>query len=419
MEVLSGSYRLSLAEFAALTWVAFIALILGFGTLRLTHVLANQVSRYFGWPSMKDARLQALRAWPLLPLLAMTLFGSLGHPHGSTSKGFLEVDLKLREPQAPVVLPPEGPRKNLVLIYVESIERDLMSADLWGRNLLHDLDNSTEDWTDIELFPELYASRSTIDAMVASQCGFAPSQLRDLDFEPGYFASGKFQCLGEILAEDGYNSIFLGGASLEFQNKGAFLRQRGVGEVYGREDWELVFPDSQMSRWGLDDRRLLSVARDTVDRLESENEPYFLSVLTADSHTPGLPSDYCGGGREYSLPAIITCSTTEVATFLKYLETNGYLQDTVVVVLGDHPVHESENSGLLNQASVRHQFMRIYPLDRTLDTELTDFDSVVTLYDVSPTILELMDFEFQGSAAIGFGRSFQNSGTNQLSSEAG
>ena len=238
---------------------------------------------------------------------------------------------------------------NVVMIYVESLENTYRNPELWGENLLDTLDAATNDWVTFENFEEVRGTGWTIAGLVASQCGVLLKEDNQFDIrqqlglksinrigeQVDSFMPG-ITCLGDILSEAGYANHFVGGADPEFAGKGKFFQEHGYDSVKGRPHWESV-GETNFTKWGLHDDDLLRHAKTELDQLHAAEKPFNLTVLTVDTHRPeGHLSETCERKGAEDLPGIVACTSDLLADFLGYMENKGYLEDTVVVVTGDH-----------------------------------------------------------------------------------
>lgn len=295
-----------------------------------------------------------------------------------------------------------GPKRNLVLIYVESLEDTYGDATLFGRDLLAPL--RAAGGRTIAPLRQAQGANWTVAGMVATQCG-VPLKVyseQDVRHTPGrrVFLPGA-TCLGDVLQAHGWRNVFLGGAPLSFAGKGSFLRDHGYTEVWGRDEWEqLGIAPGEQNVWGLYDSALFARAQAKLATLHASGQPFNLTLLTLDTHNPhGFLSPECSrrGARDFT--GIVGCASTQIAEFIRFAREKGYLENTTVFVMGDHlavpnPVYEQ-----LQRAGERHVF-NLVVASRLPPVQARE----ITHFDLYPTFLELAGLQAEGRR-LGLGTS--------------
>src|SRR6185369_14833125 len=233
-----------------------------------------------------------------------------------------------------------GRLKNLVLIYVESLEDTYGDARIWGRDLLTPLrDIGGASFADYRPAP---GATWTIAGMVATQCGVPLRVVSQYDVKQSSSNAPAFlpgaTCLSDILHRYGYRNVFLGGAPLSFAGKGKFLKDHNYDAAYGREEWlKEGVQGNALGEWGLYDQELYAQARLKLAQLHASGQRFNLTLLTLDTHNPhGFLSPACRQRGVRSFEDIVECASGQAAEFVRFVEQSGYLQDTNVVVIGDH-----------------------------------------------------------------------------------
>ncbi len=304
-------------------------------------------------------------------------------------------------------------QKNLILIYIESLEKTYGNKLIFGENLLKSLDDLPG--FEFKNYTQTPNTEWTMAAIVGSQCGI-PLKSTVIAREP-MNAVGAFSkqflpsaiCLGDVLKEAGYYNEYMQGASLGFAGKGKFFQGHGYHNIRGREEWLATkYSSEDMSEWGLYDDLLMQEAKITLDSLVKSKKLFNLTILTLDTHFPnGYFSQTCKNGGGKNFQDIIKCSSNEVTKFIKYIIDKGYLEHTNIVILGDHLAMPNEISDLV----IKEPKRSIYNKWITKDNFEANRQEI-THFDISPTILSFIGFGVsQGRFGLGysaFGKNINN-----------
>jgi phosphoglycerol transferase len=294
-------------------------------------------------------------------------------------------------------------RRNLVLVYAESLEETYGDARLFGRDLL--AATRTLGGRSYACYRPMPGATWTMAAMVATQCGVPLKVYSEADVRhrPGHksFLAGA-TCLGDLLQAQGWRNVFLGGAPLSFAGKGAFLRDHGYAEAWGRDEWERAgLRAEELNEWGLHDSALYERALARLAQLHAAGQPFNLTLLTMDTHNPhGFMSPACRRRGAHDFTGIVRCAGEQLADFVREARRRGYLQDTVVVVIGDHLAMPNPAWDQLQPAGSRRTMFNLF-LGQGLPAANTD---ELLPFDLFPTLLELAGFDVRGDR-LGLGYS--------------
>ncbi len=296
--------------------------------------------------------------------------------------------------------------KNLIYIYLESMETGYRDTKLFDKNLIEALDADALKGVSFAAYRQAPGTNYTIAAQVATQCGIPLKViLNNADGNAQGEQVKSFlhsaHCLGDILREHGYYNVFLQGSSLDFAGQGRFWGQHGFDEVYGTED--LLERGYVPGGWGVTDDSLFAEAKRILPQLRSRRQPFNLTMALVDTHhTYGILSQTCKSMGYHELTGIVECTALMTADFVRYLRVKGYLRNTQVVIVGDHLAMENT----------------VY--DKLLKTDRTIFNVFVgegkfkknreeiLHFDLLPTVLNFLGFDLSegrlGLGYSGFGR---------------
>ncbi|WP_298587194.1 LTA synthase family protein [uncultured Kocuria sp.] len=307
-------------------------------------------------------------------------------------------------------------KRNLVLIYLESGEATLADDQLFEKDAfapLKDVTEASDGWQSVADFQQYRGGGWTMAGLISTQCGVplkgvgtaaGSGALNELGGDVDTYLGGS-TCLGDVLDEHGYRSVFLGGANASFAAKDTFLNSHGYSEVKDLSDWRAAGEPEKNFRgdWGLSDGRLMAHAKDEIDELHAEAEdtgrPFNLSVLTLDTHEPVHIYDYCTVDTRNEVTSAFSCSMTQVAGFVEHMEEKGYLEDTAVVIMGDHLKHMSAGDAFHEQLDFhtnRTIFNRVWIPGTDENSTLRPGVDQLNMY---PTILEAAGLTLQDRAA--------------------
>lgn len=296
----------------------------------------------------------------------------------------------------------EGDPRNLIVIYLESMENAFGDESVVEKNVLAPVQEATEGWEAFDELLQYDGGGWTMAGIVGTQCGVplrgtttvVAGDQNEIGADDGLYMPGA-TCLGDVLGAAGYTNVFMGGADASFASKGSFLRTHGFDEVYDLPYWHDL-GDASENEWGISDGTLFAHAREEVDRLHESGQPFNLTMLTLDSHEAVYLQSYCEIDTEVAMTSVAECSMEQVAEFVDYLDDRGYLEDTVVVLMGDHEKFVSARSDYAAFAELdqRTIFNRVWSPDALQFTR----ESIDQL-SMFATMLQLAGFDVEGYRA--------------------
>ncbi|GAA6140433.1 sulfatase-like hydrolase/transferase [Hydrogenophaga sp. 5NK40-0174] len=257
------------------------------------------------------------------------------------------------------------PQRNLVYIYLESVERTYLDDRLFpglAPNLSR-LEKLGASHTDVR---QVHGTGWTIAGMVASQCGLPlvlpgdSSVATTLDqFLP------EARCMGDVLKDAGYELHYMGGADAGFAGKGNFYRTHGFSHVHGLHELQGRLPaERARSAWGIYDDDLFGLVEAEYHRLAKADKPFGIFTLTLDTHHPvGHETPSCKDlkyrdGQNAMLNAV-ACADRMVGRLMDRLLESEAAKDTVFVIASDHLAMNNAAIDQLRQGDRKNLFLVI------------------------------------------------------------
>ena len=233
------------------------------------------------------------------------------------------------------------PGRNLVLIYMESLEH-IYTEEKYFKALtpkLNQLKKQALYFSDMRPFPN---TGWTIAGIVASQCStplLAQTGITGNDLMLDGFLNNAV-CLGDILHAAGYEQIFMGGAPHKFAGKGQFFLDHQYDEINGVDELKgSITEPSYLSPWGLFDDSLFALSYKKFEQLAAANKPFNLTLLTVDTHAPaGHTSKSCKAYPYIKNKALdaVYCTDQLIGQFIHRLAQHPAYKNTTIVLFSDH-----------------------------------------------------------------------------------
>ena len=248
-------------------------------------------------------------------------------------------------------------KRNLIHIYLESMEVSYLSKDLGGfmdENLMPKLTKLSEQgiiFSDSDRkFGGPYEGTGTswsIASMVNQTMGIP---MKAPGMHNAYGADGNFlpgaYSLGEMLEKEGYEQSVMFGSSAQFGGLEYLYKCHGNWTImdyyYIKSRGKLPKPDYKVW-WGFEDDKLYKFAKEELTRMYNTGKPFNFTMETADTHRPG---GYITPGKkkpyENHYASAIWNSDKDVCEFIEWIMEQPFYENTTIVLIGDHQSMETK-----------------------------------------------------------------------------
>lgn len=240
-------------------------------------------------------------------------------------------------------------KKNLITIYVESLESSFFYKDMGKSeptNLMPEIYALSQENTnfshnaDIGGAQVLTGTGWTTGALTAETMGI-PLKMDGLlvnyskvnSFLPGGYG------LGEILEQNGYRQEMMFGSEKVFGNKGVLFEKHGNYKVF---DYNTAVKQHKISKdykvwWGFEDSKLFEYAKEEITNMAAQEGPFHFSMLTANTHHPdGYLESECDAPYDVHYANVVSCTSRQLYDFIEWLKDQPFYDNTTIVILGDH-----------------------------------------------------------------------------------
>ena len=241
-------------------------------------------------------------------------------------------------------------KRNLIHIYLESMENSYMSKELGGfmdKNLIPELTQIAREGYSFSHLPDNFGGPQSavgttwsVASMVNMSTGLpmkAPTE-NNAYGTPGNFLPGAYT-LGDILEEQGYEQTLMFGADADFGGLTYYFQTHGSFKImdykYAKE--HNMIPDDYFVWWGYEDDKLFPFAMAELTRLSQTGKPFNFIMETADTHRPnGYLSKNAPTPYPNQYANVLSYSSAEVAKFVRWIQAQPFYENTTIVITGDH-----------------------------------------------------------------------------------
>ena len=300
-------------------------------------------------------------------------------------------------------------KRNLIYIYLESMETSFLSEELGGANEenlipeLYDLAKENVNFSHNDAvggWPRVTHTTWTSAALVAQTSGLP------LTMDLSSIEIGKFEgylpgatTLQDVLSDAGYAQTVMFGSDGTFGARKEYFELHGenvkVYDLYSaRKDGRI--PDDYMVWWGFEDQKLFDYAKDEIVNLAAGEQPFAFTMLTADTHHIDgyYGCDYCKDEHEEQYENVLSCSSRQVAAFVEWIQQQDFYENTTIIICGDHPSMDNQYFVRnVDEDYERHVYNCI--INAPIDA-VNSKNRVFTPMDMFPTTLAAIGCQIEG-----------------------
>jgi len=284
-------------------------------------------------------------------------------------------------------------KKNLIYIILESTETTNFSKEnggIYETSIIPNLERialENTNFSNTNLLggaSESYGTSWTVASMIAQTSG-VPLKMKIDDYEKNSTEFSNITTLGDILHDNGYNNYLLLGSDANFGGRKAYFTNHHyeISDYYTAIEVGKI-EDDYFEWWGYEDIKLFSYAKEWLGEISKKDEPFNLTLLTADTHfTDGYLDSTCENKFDDRYSNSFHCSDSKVNEFINWLKDQDYYEDTVIVIVGDHPTMQ-DNFYEVDKNYQRTMYNAIIGTDITY---VNNKNRIFTTMDMFPTTL--------------------------------
>ncbi|WP_300261493.1 LTA synthase family protein [Clostridium sp.] len=316
-----------------------------------------------------------------------------------------------------------GKGKNLIIIQWESLENFAINYKVDGQEITPNINKLLKNSLYFDNIYEQNKNGTTSDAELMANTSLLPIS------ESAYFIQypwKKQNTLQRILEKYGYNT------ATAIADKGGVWNWLENHKSFGAQT---IWDSSYFNRDELIGMNITdgSLFRQTEEKIKTLKEPYYLFMATATSHGPfDLPANY----RELKLPKEIDdtklggylqslrYTDKMLGEFLNKLKGDGVLDNSIVVIYGDHGginkyyKKELENINFAND-NWKQEYLKVPMLIYNPEIKGEVINTYGGLVDLLPTVGYIMGVDKNDFEKTAMGRVLVNTNVNATINSSG
>ena len=332
--------------------------------------------------------------------------------------------------------------KNLIVIHAESIQNFVIGMSFNGEEVTPNLNKLASKSLYFDNFYTQVSLGTSSDTEFTFNTSLMPANYGTAF---GNYFDKEYVSTPKLLKDKGYYTFAMHGNNGDFWNRRVMHKNLGYDDLYAKDTYEI----DDVIGLGISDVSFLTQSVEKLKKISEEHDKYYGTIITLSNHTPFSDTDKYGEfdvsihetaiNPETGLEEEVTYPYLEgtklgnyiksvhyadyaLGVFFDLLEENGLLENTVILLYGDHDArlpkndylrlynYDKENDDILDSEDPNYvQFngyhyelnrktpLIIYSKDRENKSEKISY--LMGMYDVLPTIGNM--FGFKSEYALG------------------
>ena len=281
--------------------------------------------------------------------------------------------------------------KNVLVIHAESMQTNAMDLKFNGQEVTPTLNKLASEGMFFSNFYSQVSVGTSSDAEITYNTSLMPTKSGTAFVS---YSDRTYISTPLLLKEKGYYTFSMHANNADFWNRRVMHNKLGYDRFYSKTDYEIS--DDEIIGLGLSDKSFFAQSIEKLKEIDKKHENWYGLMIMLSNHTPFSDTDKYG---EFAVDIKETITNengeTEEVTYqymegtklgnyyksLHYadsalgelitgLEENGLLEDTVLVIYGDHDARIS-----------RKEYNKLYNYDKEKNAILDDDDPNYQEYD--------------------------------------
>ena len=328
--------------------------------------------------------------------------------------------------------------KNVIAIHAESMQSNAIGMSFNGIEVTPTLNRLVKEGMYFSNFYSQVSVGTSSDAELTYNTSLMPTKSGTAFVS---YSDRNYVSIPSLLKEKGYYTYSMHANNADFWNRRVMHQNLGFNKFYSKADYEVT--DENIIGLGLNDKDFFTQSVEKIKKINKNNENWYGVLIMLTNHTPFSDTDKYGDfpvdiketivnedgvEEEISYPYMegtklgnyfksYHYADEALGQFINQLDEEGLLENTVLVIYGDHDArlskkeynllynYDKENNRILDEDDPNYKEYDSYQYELgrkvpfiiwTKDMDGTSLNQQVTnvmgMYDVMPTLGNMLGF---------------------------
>ena len=289
--------------------------------------------------------------------------------------------------------------KNIIFIHAESVQSMYLNAKINGQEITPNLNKLANSG----LYFNNYYSQESVGTSSDTEFTITNSILPvTMGTVFVNYDHNSYDSMAKEFKKMGYYTFSMHGNICEYWNRDVMYKELGYDHFYCYDQYNL----QEKIGLGLSDKSFFDQSADMIKEISLDHDRFYGTLIMLTNHSPFDTDDqiefdvsYLEGTRIGNYLKLIHYADEAIGEFIAKLDSLGVLDNTVIVIYGDHDARfkEDEYEFYLNDDLDFYEYEKLTRVPLIIYTKDQQFnktvDEVMGAYDVMPTLANMFGFE--------------------------
>lgn len=326
--------------------------------------------------------------------------------------------------------------KNIIAIHAESMQSVAMGLTFNGQEVTPTLNRIAKESLNFTNFYTQVSVGTSSDSEFTLNTSLMPTNNGTAFVS--YF-NREYVSIPKLLKEKGYYTFSMHANNGSYWNRDVMHKSLGYDHFYSKKEYEI----DEVVGLGLSDKSFFRQSIEKIKEINAQGKPYYGTIIMLSNHTPFADVDkygefnvdikeevyneetgemevvsypYMEGTKLGNYFKSVHYADSALGEFIDGLEQEGLLENTVIVIYGDHDArlpklefvrlfnYDKENDSILSSDDPNYKTVDYYQYEllrkvpfmiyskETKESLHQDITNVMGMYDVMPTLGNMFGF---------------------------